>query len=138
MNIFEITKILFENPLEWLKLSKTEKKKHFFLIHRFMSIIFPLQAQSLNHTKINFSSTLDFWQQFMRIRYKKTPFWMYIKGSVKKRKEKEKKINITEKSIKEFAKAYNLEIKSVKDSLIFFTDQTIKEIKKFEKITNAH
>jgi len=134
MQLFEFTKVLFEQPGKWAKLTRAEKTKHFFMTSRFMSITFPLQALALNHTKINFSSTMDFWQGFMRQRYKKVPFWMYIKGSVKKKEDKTKQIKVSEKQIEEFAKSHYIEIKSVKESLNFFPVETVKEIKHWEKI----
>ena len=38
------------------------------------------------------NAAMDFWQGFMRQRYNKVPYWMYIKGSKKKKEEKKKEL----------------------------------------------
>lgn len=131
--LFDFTKILFERPGEWLDLTKGEKRKHFFIVNQFMSIIFPLQAQALNHIKINQEASMDFWQKFMRQRYNKVPFWMFIKGKVKRTEIKEKK-TISKTLILEYCKAHTLDPKTINDALLHFADEIIKEIKKFDKI----
>lgn len=135
VKLFEFTKILFEHPGKWNQLTKAEKSKHFFMTSRFMSIAYPLQALVLNHSKINTAATLDFWQGFMRQRFKKTPFWMFIKGSVKKKEEKTKKAQVSDEIIAKFAKVHFMEIKSVNEALLFFPAETLKEIKKWQKVT---
>jgi len=134
MELFELSKVLFENPGEWDKISNYEKKKHYFMMNRFMSISFPLQAHVLSHIRINPVEVLNFWQRFIRTKYKKVPFWMYTKGAKKSREAKEKKINISNSLIEEYSKAYEIDLKSIRSSLKIFPKQTQKELKMFEKI----
>lgn len=131
--LFDVTKILFERPGEWLDLTKGDKRKHYFIISQFMSIVYPLQAQVLNHIKANQEAGMDFWQKFIRQRYKKVPFWMYIKGKVKRTEIKEKK-TISKALILDYCKAHTLDPKTIQDALLHFPDDIIKEIKKFDKI----
>ena len=133
MQLFDFTKTLFNDPIEWRKLTKSVKRKNFFMTSQFMSIAFPLQAQLLNHIKINQEASLDFWQKFMRQRYNKTPFWMFIKGRVKNKEAKENK-TVSKALIAQYCKAHNLELKTIDDALLHFPDEIIKEIKKFDKI----
>lgn len=136
MQLFEFTKTLFEDPRGWSKVSKTEKKKHFFMTTRFMSIAFPLQAQALNNVKVDQPSAMDFWQEFMRTKYNRVPGWMYTKGAKKKKEEQEAKVSVSEKSVLDYARDMSLDPKSVKDALKFFGKETTKEIKKWEKVKN--
>ncbi len=133
MQLFKFTKILFERPGDWLDITKGEKRKQYYMTSQFMSIVFPLQAQVLNHIKISQESAMDFWQKFIRQRYKRVPFWMYIKGKVKRKEGKEKK-TISNALILDYCKAYTMDPKTIKDALLHFPDEIIKEIKKFDKI----
>jgi len=132
--LFEFTSALFEQPGKWAKFTKADKNKHFFMTSRFMAITFPLQALALNHVKMDAPAAMDFWQGFMRMRYKRVPTWMYIKGSVKKKEDKVKVTKVSDKMITDYAKAHFIEIKSVQDMIKFFPVEAVKEIKKWEKI----
>lgn len=134
VDLFELIKIMFEDSKSYNKINPGEKKKHFFMINRRMSVKFPLQAQVLQHLKIDEVSVVDFWQYFLRKQYNKTPYWMYTKGIKKSKELKEKKTNIKETLIKEYAIKHNLDIRSVKDALEFFPKEMKKEIQTFEKI----
>lgn len=137
VDLFELIKIMFEDPIAYNKISNGTKKKHFFMLNRRFSIFFPLQAQILQHTGIDEISVVDFWQSFIRKQYSKVPNWMYVKGVKKVTEEKEKKSNISEASIKEFSIAFNYDIKIVKEAIAFFPDEMKKEINDFDKIRNS-
>lgn len=133
-DLFELIKIMFEDPKAYEKITPGEKRKNFFMINRRMSIKFPLQAQVLQHLKIDEVSVVDFWQNFINKQYNKIPYWMYTKGVKKSKEAKEKKTNIKESLIREYAIKYNLDIRSVKDALEFFPKEMKKELQIFEKI----
>ena len=61
---------------------------------------------------------------------------MYTKGVKKSKQEKEQKLNVSEKLIDEYVKRMNIDKKSIYDSLEFFPDLMIAELKFFEKIIN--
>lgn len=134
MELFELTKIMFEDPKAYQEVTPGEKRKHFFMINRRMAIQFPLQANELQHVKIDEVGVIDFWQDFLRKQYNKTPFWMYTKGVKKAKEKKEKKLQIKESTIIQFASINNFDLKSVKDAIFFFPTEMKKEINKFEKI----
>jgi len=132
--LFDITKIIFEKPGEWTSVTNGEKKKYYFAIQRRFSIMFPMQANALQHLKINQIGVVDFWQSFMRKHYKQTPSWMYTKGIAKVKKEKEKKTNVNEKLIIEYCKKLSIDKKSVYDALEFYPDLMKKELLDFKKM----
>ena len=134
MQLFDLTKILFSSPDKWRTLSRGDKKKNHFMVNRLMSIQFPLQAQAFNSLKIDPVATLDAWQQFLENKYNRVPYWMYTKGTKKKKEEKEKKLNIKESTILLYAKRNRLDLRAVKDAIKFFPTESAKELKKFEKI----
>jgi len=134
MELFEFTKTIFENPQGWNEVTNGDKKKHFFITNRMFSIGHPLQAHLLQHIKANPVNIMDIWQVFMKKKYQKTPGWMFTKGVAKNKLEKEKKTSLSEDLIKEYCRIFRLDYKSVKDSLVFFHEKTVNEIKEFEKI----
>lgn len=130
--LFDFMKILFERPELYKKLKKHDKSRHFFMCQRFMSISSPVQANYLQHIKINPSEVIDYWQQEMTRLYSRIPSWMYVKTK-KKEGKKDKKSNLKETTIIEFAKKFGYEIRDVKKAIEFFGENMIKEIKQFEK-----
>jgi len=136
MELFEFTKIIFEKPGEYQDITPGEKRKWFFLLQRRFAIQFPMQANALQHLKINQSGVVDFWQHFMRKQYQRTPGWMYTKGIKKAKEKKESKTKVSEKLIDAYCKKMVVEKKSVLEALEFYPDLMVGEIKEFEKMIN--
>jgi len=135
-DLFDITKIIFENPEKWKEVTNGEKKKYFFPLQRRFAIQFPMQANALQHLKINQLAVIDFWQNFLKQCYKRTPGWMYTKGIKKAKKIKENKLNVSEKLISIYAGKMNIDKKSVIDALEFFPKDMLVELTKFQKTLN--
>ena len=98
------------------------------MINRILSIGFPLQANAFNHTKIDPVSTIDFWKNFINIKYKTPPGWFYTstqkKDKVKKYSPEEAvslfirdKYEISEREIKELSEYYPDEFKKFCNSI---------------------
>lgn len=136
MQLFEFINVIFKNPEEYEKCTKGEKRKHYFMCQRRFSINFPMQANVLQHLKINQNAVIDFWQTFLRKQYRNVPGWMYTKGVKKSKEVKEKKINVSEKTINAYCKYFKVDKKSIYDALEFYPDKMVKELKDFEKIIN--
>jgi hypothetical protein len=134
INLFDLTKKIFEDPVGYKEISKGDKRKNFFMVNRRFAIGHPIQAGLLNHIRVNQSAVIDVWQGFMRKTYNKTPFWMFIKGIKKTKEQKESKRNISSESIREYARINRMDLKSINDALEMFPDKMTKEIKDFEKI----
>ena len=136
MELFELTKIIFENPGAYQSVTPGEKRKHFFMINRRFSIQFPMQANALQHLKISQAGVVDFWQQFMRKTYQRTPGWMYTKGVKQSKEAKERKINVSDKLVDAYCSKMTVDKKSVYDALEFWPDLMQKDLKDFEKMIN--
>ena len=130
---FDIIKIIFTDPQEYKKILKSEKQKMFFLLQRRFSINFPLEANALQHLKINQSAVIDWWQSFLRQKYKFIPGWMYIKGVKKTEEIKEKKTNINNNLINEYCRLHKIDRKTIEDALLHFNKEIVAELKEFEK-----
>ena len=117
MEIFEITKVIFEQPNRWVEVSNLDKKRYFFILNRRFSIAHPLQAQALQHLKIDPVEVMDFWFRFLSKKYDKTPFWMYIKGVKKQEEEKQKKISVSKEAMKEYMRLNRLDSKTMEAAL---------------------
>lgn len=100
-----------------------ELGRFYFILNRFMSIGFPLQASYLNDIGINSIDVVKFWAKFLRAKYKKTPVFFYTK--TKKGTEK----YIPDETIKrEYCRINNIDSKTFKDALSFFPDELKKEL----------
>jgi len=134
MELFDFIKIIFVDPEKYSAITPGEKRKQYSMINRRFSIQYPMQANALQHLKINQAAVVDFWQNFLRKQYRQLPGWIYTKGVKKLQETKEKKQNVSNELINEYSKTFKIDRKSIVESLEFFPDETLKELKAFEKI----
>ena len=136
MELFEMTKAMFESPGTYAEASKGDKRKNFFMITRRMAIMYPTLANMLQRNKINQEAAVDCWQRYLRIvqKHVKTPFWMFQTGTKKAQEAKEKKVNISNETVQEYCKFYQQDPKQIKDAIKFYPVEMAKELKEFEKL----
>jgi len=136
MDLFEFIKTLFNRDAPWETIKTYDKSKNFFMINRFMSINFPMQANLFNNRFISSSSAIDSWRDVLNRLYIKPPGWMYTKT---KKKESSKSKKYPEKSsIEKWIKLNKLSKKDFESMLEIMEEETIKEILNFEKIIKEH
>ena len=138
MELFDLIKVIFKHNKDYDKVTFGEKKKHFFLLNRRFAINFPMQAHVLQHLKIDPAGVIDFWRDFMIKQYKYVPGWMYTKGVKKAVETKEKKTNISESLILEYARVFDVDHKSIREALVLFPNEMAAELKTYEKIMKAN
>jgi hypothetical protein len=132
MDLFEIMNS-FYNEEKWKKITRYELSKHWFMINRFCSIKFPLQASALNRIKIDGGSGVKYWRNTLNNLYNKTPGWMFTK--VIKTKEKEKKeLALDERIIKKYCETFKISKREFLEKHKFYGDEFIKEVKPFENM----
>ncbi|MGL5692054.1 MAG: hypothetical protein ACRDD8_14725 [Bacteroidales bacterium] len=143
MELFDIIKIMFETPRRWHEVTAYDKKKNYFMINRFMSINYPLQANALQNLQTNQEEVVNYWYRLVSANYNRTPSWIYTKAKKKDKvepvsvgKKGAKTKAITSKMILTYANAINSEYKSVKEALDLFGDDMAKEIKEYNEILN--
>jgi len=139
MELFDILNCMFKDPELYKEVSKSDKKKNFFMINRRLSIAHPMQASVLNILKINQEEAVDVWQRFLIKQYGgKLPGWMFIKGIKKVKEAEEKKVSISSKDIVEFSRINMFDIKSVRDAIKVYPEEMKKEIDKLQKGLNEN
>lgn len=130
MELFDVIDVMFTNHAKWVDVTNYDKKKHYFMINRMMSIQYPLQANALQHLKTNQIGVVEFWFNFISSNYNYKPKWLYTKA---KKNEKAKKAKVSNESIMTYAKLYGYETKNVKKAIDIFGDEVVDDIKKLEK-----
>jgi len=87
--LFDFIKIMFTKKEHYSKMKQFNKKRHHFMVNRFMAIKFPGNAQLFNFNGINGGRVIDCWQM-VASRFNKVPGWIYTrtKNSNKNIKEK--------------------------------------------------
>ena len=87
MKLFDYIKHLFGTDAQWEKLKGYDKSKNSFMINRFLSIRYPIQANMFNALKIDPVGQAEAWRM-VASKFNKVPGFIYTK--VKKQpKEKE-------------------------------------------------
>ena len=131
MNLFELIKLFF-NQREYLNISNYDKSKNSFMVNRFCSIHFPLQAAMLSRYKLSQYGIVDYWQSILSKQYKSTPFWMYTKTK-KQDKEKNNNKNISEEVKKIYCILNKCKISDLELCLKKFPNETIEELNEIDK-----
>jgi hypothetical protein len=89
MDLFVLIKIMFQDQSKWKSVTEYDKSKNFFMINRFISIMYPVQANMVNRNGINSSAIIDMWYIMLTKRFKKIPGWIFTKTASKKEKNKQ-------------------------------------------------
>jgi hypothetical protein len=132
-DLFEFINTMVGKPTEFNKIKMHERGKHFFMINRFCSIAFPVQASYFNHIKINPAQVVTFWQQLLSSKYSRTPGWMYVK-SKKAKEEKKAKQPFTEQTIQTYCEKFQMSRRDFDTSVEILGDSFVNEVKEFEAL----
>lgn len=128
MELFDLTKILFDRNSDWSKVSMKDKSSHFFMVNRFMSINFPMQANILNRKQINPVVGMDIWRSTMTRLYTKPPFWIYTKTN----KKKKKTASLSDFEITRWMRLMGVSKKDIDFAMELFSNEIEKEIRSLE------
>ena len=135
MQLFDFIRIFFEDPKEFKELSRYDKAKQFFMLNRFMSIMYPGQANMLNHIKISQAGVVDFWQRNMTNVYTKVPNWIFAKGQKKASGDKTKSMKLPDKSmITKYLILNRLSQRDLDDAYVLYGDSAYDPIRRMEKV----
>jgi hypothetical protein len=129
MELFDYIKIFFSKPNEYKKLNNAQKSKHHFILNRFMSIKYPIQANMLNEIGINGAAVADSWQ-LVASQYKRVPGWIYTKT---KKGAKNEALKLDKETLDYYASVYQLSNKDIEQMKRFFPNELKAELKKLEK-----
>jgi len=87
MKLFDFIKVLFGSEVSWNKLNPYDKSKNVFMVNRFMSIKWPIQANLFNQLGTNPVGTIDSWR-LITSKFNRVPGFIYTKVRSTKKKEK--------------------------------------------------
>jgi hypothetical protein len=137
IQLFDYTKLIFTgNEKQWNEVKSTDKNRNFFMTNRFLSIKYPLQVSVLSHFRINSAATADYWHSTLTKLYSSQPNWIYAK--TKKKAVEDKKKNLPcETMVKWYCQKYEMSRSEYEDSIKFFGEEFLKEIRDLEKILKS-
>ena len=84
MKLFDYIKILFGRDPQWEKLKGYDKSKNSFMVNRFMSIKFPVQANMFNALKIDPVGQAEAWRM-VASKFNRVPGFIYTKTKASKK-----------------------------------------------------
>ena len=83
--LFDFVKIMFTKKSQYDKIKNHNKKRHHFMINRFMAIKYPANANMFNVNGINPIAVIDSWA-LVASRFRGVPGWIYTKTKKSKKK----------------------------------------------------
>lgn len=135
MKLFDFIKIFFGDNSKYYKLKKYDKAKNRFMINRFMSINYPIQAQFLNLKGIDPAHVVDSWHLVAK-NYKKVPSWIYTK--TKKIENKNETFVPQEETVNFYINKFKISRKDYETCLKFNKEELYQELEKLEKEINSN
>jgi hypothetical protein len=138
IQLFDYIALVFsKKEKEWKALRTIDKTRNFFMLNRFMSIQYPVQANMLSHLKINPEAVTDYyWHLEMSDKYNSTPKWVYAKTI--KKTDKAKKLDLpSEEMIKWYCEKNEMSRKDFHESVDVLKEDFLGEIRSLEKILKS-
>lgn len=131
IKLFDLIDSMWDDA-KWEKISESDKRTHYFMIQRFMSIMYIDETSRMNLEQINYARVVDFWREVMKRRYKSKPQFLFTKTK-KLEKEKEKKIAVDETVISFYMKHNELDRRDFDMLFKMFPDALNDELKMYER-----
>lgn len=132
MELFDFIDALFSKK-RFADVPDSEKKKYFFMTQRFMSIKFPVQANTFNIVGINQVQAINFWHNTLTRRFTRKPSFLFTKTEKKKKKDKEEKIHDIKKGIiVMYRNAHQMSPTDFNFMAEIYPDELYKSLKKLE------
>lgn len=131
IKLFDLIDSMWDD-VKWEKISEVDKRTHYFMIQRFMSIMYIDETSRMNLQQINYARVVDFWREVMKRRYKSKPQFLFTKTK-KLEKEKEKKIAVDEAVIDFYMKHNELDRRDFDMLFKMFPDALNDELKMYER-----
>ena len=127
-NLFGFVKFMFEDK-RFNELSILQKTKHVFMVNRFMSIKYPLQAEMFNRIGINSLGVIESWNM-VTCKYNRVPRWIFTK--TKKNSKNEKKYEPDPIVLDMYLKINEIGMKDYNQAMTFFPEKVISDLKILE------
>ena len=128
--LFDFVKIMFTKRDSYANVKESSKKRHHFMINRFMSIKFPSSAQLFNFNGINGSKVIDSWQM-VASRFNKVPGWIYTRTKSSNKNVKEK-YQPSDEALRFYMEKNEIGKREVEELKEFNKEQFYSDLKKLE------
>lgn len=132
MDLFDLIKKLFDKSSKWDAIKPYDKTKNFFMVNRFMSINFPMQANMFNNRNAQLASAMDSWRDVLNRLFTKPPSWMYTK--TKKTEKKGSKQHPEKVTVNEWMKMNKVSKRDLESLMQLMEEDSMNEIMNFEKV----
>jgi len=129
--LFDFIKIMFTKREHYDKLKASSKKRHHFMINRFMSIQFPSNAQLFNINGINGGTVIDAWQM-VASRFNKVPGWIYTKTKSSKKNKKDS-YQPSDEALRFYMERNEIGQREIEELKQFNKEQFYSDLKELEK-----
>lgn len=133
--LFDSLKLMFKNPVKFKDLSNYEKTKNGFMMNRFFSIKYPIQAQMMNRMYINGGESVQYWGSMLSKLYTDVPTWIWttLKQIKTKKSEIKNKLPVKEETLNFYCQKMQISRKDLDYAIDVLGDKFIKELKQIEK-----
>lgn len=129
MKLFDYIKIMFSTNEGWDRLKPYDKIKNSFMVNRFMSIKFPIQANLFNVLKTDSVGAAESWRM-VASKFNKVPGWIYTR--VRKTK-KEKKWEPTQETLDFYMKVNEIGKREYEEAVKYAPTQMKAIMSQLEK-----
>jgi hypothetical protein len=136
--LFEMIKMMFEQPTKFADIPPHDKAKYFFMMNRFFAIKFPVQAALFNNTKINPGQAVQIWADMLKPLFNTTPSFIFsaLKRTKKVKKEKASH-KIEQNTISYYAQTYMLREADVEHAIQHIGKPFIDELMQIQKAISS-
>jgi hypothetical protein len=134
MDLFDYVKTVFSQSKDYEELKDYAKKKNAFMLNRFFSIQYPVQAQMFNIMNVNAVGVADSWRK-VGVRFKRTPGWIFTK--TKKKAKDSSTYSPSEEALSTYLKINEIGMREYKDAMKYDSEKVISDLKTIEKQING-
>ncbi len=129
--LFDFVKIMFTKKNQYEKIKNHNKKRHHFMINRFMAIKYPANAHMFNVNGISGANVVESWAMVAQ-RFKSVPGWFYTKTKKSAAKNKADKYIPTEQAVQIYLTKNEIGMRDFNDLKLFAKEDLYSDLKKIE------
>ena len=128
--LFDFVKIMFTKKSQYDKIKNHNKKRHHFMINRFMAIKYPANANMFNLNGISGANVVESWAMVAN-RFKSVPGWFYTKTK-KAAKNKADKYIPTEQAVQIYLSKNEIGMREFNELKQFAKQELYTDLKNIE------
>lgn len=130
MELFDYIKVMFSSGESFEDLTNYDKTKNSFMLNRFMSIRYPIQANLFNALGTNSVGASNSWRR-VTVQFKRTPAWIFTR--VKKKDKTKKEYTPSSEAVEMFMSFNHIGKREFKECMLYNEEKTVNALKILEK-----